>query len=184
MKKLDFLTNEDGFVLVVAMIMLVFLSLLGVAATNTSSLEIQIAANERTYKKNFYKAEAALREAMQKINSNDWTVSGVDFVVSPKDLGVEEFLIDGTLIDIKKDQVMKAWLLNEANHEKASISNFAGYAAIGPIGSSGMGIGAGNLIQGVQSITFLVFGFYHKDSEPDRGEVIVDAGLRIIRSAG
>jgi hypothetical protein len=50
--------NEKGSVLLVALIMLALLSLIGVAATRTTSTELQIAGNEKFQKIAFYTAEA------------------------------------------------------------------------------------------------------------------------------
>jgi type IV pilus assembly protein PilX len=63
------LTNEDGSVLVIAIIMLVLLTALGISATTTSTIEIQIAGNQRTYKQNLYRAEAAAMECAQRIEN-------------------------------------------------------------------------------------------------------------------
>jgi hypothetical protein len=59
MKKRCPLRNEEGSVLVLALIMLMLLTLLGVSATRTSSIEIQIVENEKSHKIAFYAAEAA-----------------------------------------------------------------------------------------------------------------------------
>lgn len=55
--------NEDGIALIIALMLLVLLTLLGMAATTTSVLEIQIADNDRDYKVHFYQAETAAYEA-------------------------------------------------------------------------------------------------------------------------
>ena len=52
--------QEHGAVLVIGMLTLVLLSVLGVAATNTGSLESEMAGNEKTYIQAFYGAELAL----------------------------------------------------------------------------------------------------------------------------
>ena len=57
-RNINRLNNEDGSVLVIALLMLAFLSILGVSATTTSTIEVQIAGNDRNFKQNFYKAEA------------------------------------------------------------------------------------------------------------------------------
>lgn len=57
------LKNEEGSILVIALLMLAFLSILGVSSTTTSTIEVQIAGNDRNFKQNFYKAEAAAMEA-------------------------------------------------------------------------------------------------------------------------
>ncbi len=61
--------NERGSVVILALIMLVLLTLVGTSATNTSTLEIQVAGNERVYKQNFYKAEATALQAFQWIEN-------------------------------------------------------------------------------------------------------------------
>ncbi len=53
------LENEKGSVTVLAVILLVLLTLLGMAALSTSSIETQIAGNELGYKLAFYAAESA-----------------------------------------------------------------------------------------------------------------------------
>ncbi len=53
------LRNQNGSVLIVALIMLVVLTLLGISITKTSELETQIAGNERIYRQDLYAAEAA-----------------------------------------------------------------------------------------------------------------------------
>ncbi|MEA1866847.1 MAG: PilX N-terminal domain-containing pilus assembly protein [Thermodesulfobacteriota bacterium] len=61
MKKLNFrLRDEKGSTLLFAIIILVLLTLIGIAATNTSTIEIQIAGNERVYKEAFYNADAGI----------------------------------------------------------------------------------------------------------------------------
>ena len=59
MKEKCLLKNEDGFVLVIALIMMGLLILLGISASTTTEIEIQIAGNERSHGIAFYAAEAA-----------------------------------------------------------------------------------------------------------------------------
>lgn len=59
MKSKITLENEKGSVTVLAVVMLMLLTLLGMAATTTSSIETQIAGNELRYKQAFYAAESA-----------------------------------------------------------------------------------------------------------------------------
>jgi PilX N-terminal len=63
--------NEDGFVLVMALVFLVVLSLLAVAGVRMTTTELKIAGNERVAKVNFYNAEAAAYEGVQRnLNKN------------------------------------------------------------------------------------------------------------------
>lgn len=49
--------SEEGFVLVTALMMLVALSLLGLATITTSTVELKIAGNDRLHKESFYQAD-------------------------------------------------------------------------------------------------------------------------------
>jgi len=70
MKKISFLTNENGSVIVLALIMLVLLTLLGMAVTRTSSIEVQIASNDQQAVDYLYKAESADHYTIEL--SNTW----------------------------------------------------------------------------------------------------------------
>ena len=50
--------NEEGFVLITGLMILVILTLLGIAATRNTSIELQIAGNDKLHKETFYAAEA------------------------------------------------------------------------------------------------------------------------------
>lgn len=50
--------NEEGFVLVTALLTMLVLTIIGIAATTNTSIELQVAANDKVYKKTFYEAEA------------------------------------------------------------------------------------------------------------------------------
>jgi len=59
MKQQFQLKNETGSVTILAVVLLVLLTLLGMAAISTSSIETQIAGNEVRHKLAFYAAESA-----------------------------------------------------------------------------------------------------------------------------
>lgn len=65
-----FLANdESGSAIVLAIMILVIVSIIGIESSNTSSLEVQIAAAERDAKINFYRAEGAAMEAAQRVEN-------------------------------------------------------------------------------------------------------------------
>jgi len=61
--------NEHGSVMVVAVMMVALLWIIGIAANYLASIEVQIAGNERTYQENFYLAESAALEGVQRISN-------------------------------------------------------------------------------------------------------------------
>jgi hypothetical protein len=62
--------NEEGAVLVIALMLLILLTILGVSISTTSEVELQIAGNERRYKQNLYMAEAAGMECLQTLDED------------------------------------------------------------------------------------------------------------------
>ena len=69
LKKTAFLmNNEDGSIIVAALLVLVLLTIVGIASTNVSNTEIQIASHTTAYQRNFYRAEGAMREAVRQGN--------------------------------------------------------------------------------------------------------------------
>jgi hypothetical protein len=62
---------ERGSVLVIALIMIVLLTIIGISASKTSEIEIMIAGNERIAKENLYLAEGAVRRAAQVLDNTD-----------------------------------------------------------------------------------------------------------------
>jgi len=79
MKKISLLTNENGSVIVLALILLVLLTLLGMAVTRTSSIEVQIASNDRQAVRSLYQAESADHYALEQTNT--WMTN--NFLSSP-----------------------------------------------------------------------------------------------------
>lgn len=60
------LNNEEGFILVLVLLMLAVVTVIGIAATRTSDTEMQIAANERSRVNEFYNAEGGLIDIMER----------------------------------------------------------------------------------------------------------------------
>ena len=68
--------NKRGSALVVALLMLVVLTLIGISATTTTTFELQIAGNDKLFKRAFYAADGATEMAGELIEQNiqdrDW----------------------------------------------------------------------------------------------------------------
>jgi hypothetical protein len=69
MKKISLLTNENGSVIVLALIMLVLLTLLGMAVSRTTSIGVQSASNDSRAANNLYTAESADHVAIELTNT-------------------------------------------------------------------------------------------------------------------
>jgi Tfp pilus assembly protein PilX len=73
-QKALFIKNEEGSAIVVAVMILMVVTIIGVSSTNTTTVELQIVRNDGIYKQNLYLAEAAAQEGIQRI----WNISRSD----------------------------------------------------------------------------------------------------------
>ncbi len=67
-KTASILKSEDGAAIIAAIMILVLLSIIGIASTNVSNTEVQIAGQEVIYQQNLYQAEGAAIEAAQQLD--------------------------------------------------------------------------------------------------------------------
>ena len=63
--------REEGSVLIIALLVLAFFTLLGVSTFSMSNMEIRIIGNENTQKQNLYCAEGAAMRGAQGMQDND-----------------------------------------------------------------------------------------------------------------
>ena len=79
--------NNRGSALVVALLMLVVLTLIGISATTTTTFELQIAGNDKLYKRAFYAADGGTEMGGELIEQNiedrDWTLGDDDIAIDP-----------------------------------------------------------------------------------------------------
>jgi hypothetical protein len=104
-KTTSILNNEDGAVIIAALMVLVLLTIIGIASTNISNTEVKIAGHELIYQQNFYRAEGATLEAVEtmegladpKTTDPAWLWSSLDTFTD--DTASDSTLWDGTLVD-------------------------------------------------------------------------------------
>ncbi|MEJ2429116.1 MAG: pilus assembly PilX N-terminal domain-containing protein [Deltaproteobacteria bacterium] len=76
MKPVSAIDNQRGSALVIALLMLVVLTLIGISATTTTTFELQIATNDKLFKSAFYAADGATEMCGEVIEQNieerDW----------------------------------------------------------------------------------------------------------------
>ena len=61
------INNEKGFVLITSLMMLVVLMVIGIAATNTTTVELQISGNDKAAKQTFYQADAGTQIGIELV---------------------------------------------------------------------------------------------------------------------
>jgi len=78
-KSLYHSADENGSAIIMALMVLVLLTLLGLTSTNTNVTEQRIVRNDVLYKRNFYRAEAAAGEATQRLMNTDFSLLDTAF---------------------------------------------------------------------------------------------------------
>ena len=72
------LHNEEGFVLITGLLILLILTMLGITATRNTSIELQIAGNDRLHKETFYSAESGAILGTEILEQNFFCDTGFD----------------------------------------------------------------------------------------------------------
>jgi Tfp pilus assembly protein PilX len=70
MEEVSRLKEDDGYVLVVALILLVLLTVIGISASRTSEIDLQIAGNEKFQKMAFYAADGGTEAGIELLEQN------------------------------------------------------------------------------------------------------------------
>jgi type IV pilus assembly protein PilX len=83
MEKIQVVENERGSVLIIALIMLVLLTILGISASTTSDIEVQIAGNERNYKRTFYTANSGIEHVKASLSNALTTNQAIQIATDP-----------------------------------------------------------------------------------------------------
>jgi hypothetical protein len=74
-KRFSLLINEEGSVIVITLMVLVLLTIVGMASINTANTEIEIAGAELIFQRNFYLAEGAAMQAVRWLDNKPVTAT-------------------------------------------------------------------------------------------------------------
>jgi len=75
--------SEQGSITVIALMILVVLTLLGITISRTSSIDVQIAGNEIPFKQNFYVAEGGIHREAAEVGRGNYPVTNINNVSPP-----------------------------------------------------------------------------------------------------
>jgi Tfp pilus assembly protein PilX len=157
------INNEKGAVLVVALIILGLLMVIGTSITMTSSIELNIARNEKVAKTAFYRAENARVMAGMALQSADagttWPNDGdsfrddnSDITMADCDFYTEGFDVSNTVDDVSSspDMQMTGMLLADVDIDKIEVGPAPGASA--EFGSGYEGTGHEGMIQAIYQV--------------------------------
>lgn len=75
--------NEEGFVLILALMIMLVLTILGIAANRNTSTELMIAGNDSLQKQTFYQADGGTEIGAEVLEQNIFCVSGFSAAKMP-----------------------------------------------------------------------------------------------------
>jgi hypothetical protein len=78
MNKMNTCQGETGSIMIVALMLLVILTLIGIAATQTAGTDIMISGNEATMKMDFYRNEGGNNREVQEIGNGHYGVLDIE----------------------------------------------------------------------------------------------------------
>ena len=153
--------DEKGIVLVTSLIILGLLMVLGTAITMTSSIELNIARNEKVAKTAFYRAENGRIIAAKAIQSasggTTWTngdnfQSNSDITIADGAFFTEGFDVSDTVdtVTASPDVQMTSGLLADMDIDKIEVSPMPGASA--EFGAGYEGVGHEGMVQAIYRI--------------------------------
>ncbi len=167
--------NEKGSAIVLAMMVLVVVTIMGITAINLSNTELGIIRNDQIYNQNFYMAEAAVMQAAQIIDSLDGIADYDDLMPSSTTL---EWINDNstgsgtdfTLPANWDDDDLPAAPNNDDNAKHLRFNSNCWYAVNYEGKQAGSSIKSGELSVN----TYSLYGL----SQLNRGEVLLTIGSK------
>ncbi len=151
MQKKSPIKNENGSVIILAMIFLVLLTIIGMSAVDTSTIEVQISGNDVRYKTNFYRAEGAAMECAQIIESE----TNPSFL-HPQGTNSPSWIFPNAVYDLSDSDIMDA----RVTAGELGVSNVHADASYGV---EALGIGFGDSLDITapsQMNEYAIYGFY------------------------
>jgi len=179
MKEIKPLKNEDGTILVISLIVLALASMIGIAATMTASIELQISGNDMHYAENFYRAEAAVMAGASAIEESVTSVLKAGNYKAEGETGDEITLATEALLPDSVDIANDAnWATGVGSADAPNALSAEGYnARFLPVQKPPSG--SLDMTASTQIYEFTIYGRSILQTASKRlGEVIVEVGYR------
>ena len=168
------LNNEEGSAIVIALIILVLLTMIGITATDNTVIELQIVRNEAVYRQNFYKAEAAVIEAAEILEDQANTA-----MLMPLTTGYNWLKDASTAVDMTVVSNWD-WTTGAANSQLSNNMNDAGDANNNTVQAAicnGI-IGGLGMTGGTSLYSFSVYGLFDSTSGQGRSLILMGYNKR------
>jgi Tfp pilus assembly protein PilX len=157
------LKDEEGVAMMVVLLILVVLTIVGIASNNVSNTEIQIAGSHAVYQQNFYLAEGAVMAGIEALevahasSQDPRAVSGSDNSAGVLDVST----VSSNLYSAAADSQ-----IDVSNHITEYYIDY-----VGPASGSSLGVNSSKVHE------FWLYGRDQVDGGPNRNsKVVINAG--------
>jgi len=158
--------NEEGVVMIAALLILVLLTIIGIASTNISNTEVKIAAHELIHQQNFYRAEGATLQALDEME----TMSNPETEDPPLAWMTQTLANSDNLIDTGALYDSTFWE-RDTGDPTPEASTFSDTRFV---------VVAGGIVEGesldMGSTKIHRYGIYGRSAPPNRGAVTIEVG--------
>ncbi|GEM_PF-5284880 len=162
------LHDQNGAALLVTMLVLVAITILGIATINISTVEMQVVGSDRVYNMNFYQAEAISNECAALLKREANTRS---YNIKEKYFAYMKGTSDRKLSAVSMTDPKNWDLANQSNCDKFSLGN--GYYSAAYLGT---GTGFSLNLTGNRYHEWAIFAM----SNQEGGSAIHEIGFRLV----
>ncbi len=162
--------NEEGFILVTCLLVMVVLTVIGIAATKNTTVELQIAGNDKIYVTDFYFAEAHAYEAARRLeNETEDNLKNADLAFDDNDETADGMIKSDTMADYNPlDEDLIEKLLTTTDLGDIAVASALG----GTFAAVDTGIAAGGSLAVPNSSQLHSFDVYGYSSTKNSGTLI------------
>lgn len=185
MKRIEFPGNENGSIMVVTLVILTLATMIGVAATTTTSIELQVSGNDLRYAENFYRAEAAAMVGARVIEDSTKLIdSNPQYTNVDEDIPLPSIDRDGQSATIPHpDNICDDtnWATGTGEISAEAPFSEAGYnTRFLPVLRVGAPGGDASALPGSQMREFAIYGrsIRVNNNNEKLGEVIIEVGYK------
>jgi len=169
-KMISNLNNEEGSAIIIAILVLVLLTIIGMSATQNSIIELAIVRNDLVHKDQLYRADGAVMQASQWIEDQPDTVlqdisTDTTDAISTVDLDLTDLNLNDNV------NQWNIWAQADVDPDQAA-TVITGYKIVDQTGVV--------MLNQSQTHTYAIYGLFDRTTgtQRSRGQVLLSAGYR------
>ena len=169
-KMISNLNNEEGSAIIIAILVLVLLTIIGMSATQNTVIELAIVRNDLVHKDQLYRADGAVMQASQWIEDQPDTV--LQDISTDNTDAISNVDLDLTALNLNDNaNDWNKWAQADVDPDQGG-TVITGFKIVDQTGAV--------MLNQSQTHTYAIYGLYDRTTgtERSRGQVLLSAGYR------